>query len=340
MDTAAESQEALVRAICERYKVGEHYVRAYLRQMFEEGKAVYPTLQEILCLPPPQSVWFEYWMNTNQRAEQSWHAIDPLLPVGARRYLDIGCGVGGSLLAAHRRGLEVHGIEIDPERIELGEANCCDAGLQGVIQPADILDEELVDQLGCFDVITLMSVIEHVLDVSLTLKHVTRLLNPGGILFMEIPNRECPSFVAADPHFSLFGITLLERTEAMAYQKIFFNTEYDVGDYFPLEFYIDQLEKAGCQTRLQLKSSTALGRLMLAPLLLARLERGYVRYRQRTHPRLDTNLASSICLRFECYLKGLFRNLLDRPWRLTDPQALVVRHLLSVWVVVAQKKRN
>ena len=340
MDDITNPPEALIQSICAHYEVGEHYAQAYVRQWMGETQGPYPALDDILKLPPPWSVWFDYWMNTNRRAEQSWQEIEPLLPKGARRYLDIGCGVGGSLLAAHRRGLEVAGIEIDPARIELGEANCLDAGLQGVIQTADILDKELADRLGRFDVITLMSVIEHVLDVPRTLENVARLLNPGGILFMEIPNRESMSFVGADPHFSLFGITLLERDEAIAYQHTFFETEYDVGDYFPLDFYQEHLEKAGCETRLMLKRWMAFSRLMISPLMLIRLGLAYWHYVRKTYPRLEPGLAIAIRKRYGRYLRKLAKSLVHRPWRLTDPRAVVVQHLLNVWVVIAVKIRG
>ncbi|OGO72596.1 MAG: hypothetical protein A2Z49_01510 [Chloroflexi bacterium RBG_19FT_COMBO_56_12] len=332
----ADPPEELIQAICNRYGVGVNYARAYMWQWQGDTPGPCPMLAEILRLPPPGSVWFEYWMNTNRRAEQSWQEIVPWLPQGAQRYLDIGCGVGGSLLAAHRRGLDVRGIEIDPLRIALGEANCLDAGLQGCIQRADVLDETLVERLGRFDVVTLMSVIEHVLDVPKTLENVTRLLNPGGILFMEIPNRECLSFVGADPHFSLFGITLLERAEAMAYQRVFFNTEYDVGDYYPLSFYRQHLERAGCETRLLLPRRFALLRLALAPLLLGRLGLRYMRYQGQTRLKLEAGLTETIQMKSAGYLREFVGNLLDRPWRLLDPDAVVVRHLLNVWVVVAR----
>jgi 2-polyprenyl-3-methyl-5-hydroxy-6-metoxy-1,4-benzoquinol methylase len=338
LGNVADPPEQLVQALQDRYGVGENFVRAYLRQGQADKPGTYPSLEELQRMQPPYSVWFEYSMTTNRRAEQSWQEIAPWLPPNARRYLDIGCGTGGCLVAAHRRGLEVRGIEIDPSRIALGEANCLDVGLQGCIQQADILDEAQVSQLGKFDVITMLSVLEHVLDVPKTLENVTRMLNPGGILFMEIPNRECLSFVGADPHYNLFGITLLEPVDAMAYQKIFITTEYEVGDYYPLSFYLQRLERAGCENHLLLTQRYALQRLVLSPLLFGRLGLRYIRYLRRTLPKLDSDLAATIKVKSWDYLKGFVKNLFDRPWRTLDHDRLVVRHLLNVWVVVARKR--
>ena len=334
----ADPPEELIQTIRDRYGVGENFARAYMRHWQREKPGPYASLEDILQLPPPWPVWFEYSMNTNRRAEQSWLEIAPWLPQNAHRYLDIGCGVGGCLVAAHRRGLEVRGIEIDPTHIALAEANLLDAGLQGCIQQADILDEAQTMQLGKFDVITMLSVIEHVMDVPKTLENVTRLLNPGGILFMEIPNRECLSFVGADPHYNLFGITLLERAQAMAYQRLFVATEYEVGDYYPLSFYLARLEQAGCETRLLLSPKYALQRLVLAPLLLGRLGLRYARYLRQTLPKLDQKLAETIRIKSRDYLRGFGKNLFNNPWQLLDHDGIVVRHLLNVWVIVARNR--
>lgn len=335
---AADSPEELIQAIQDKYGVGVNFARAYMKHWQKDKPGSYLRLDDIFRLPPPWPVWFEYSMNTNRRGEQSWQEIASWLPKAARRYLDIGCGVGGCLVAAHKRGLEVSGIEVDPTHIALAEANLQDAGLQNCIQQVDILDMGQVGQLEKFDVITMLSVIEHVMDVPKALENVTSLLNPGGILFMEIPNRECLSFVGADPHYNLFGITLLDRAEAMTYQRIFVSTDYEVGDYYPLSFYLERLSRENCETRLLLSHKYALLRLVLMPLLLGRLGLRFTRYLRRTRPKLEKNLADMIRVKSADYIRGLGRNLLNRPWRLLDHEAIVVRHLLNVWVIVARKR--
>ncbi|HET7325653.1 MAG TPA: class I SAM-dependent methyltransferase [Nocardioidaceae bacterium] len=47
--------------------------------------------------------------------------------------LDLGCGVGGDLVAAGARGIAVTGVEIDPLRAELARANLAALGLPGTV---------------------------------------------------------------------------------------------------------------------------------------------------------------------------------------------------------------
>jgi SAM-dependent methyltransferase len=48
--------------------------------------------------------------------------------------------------------------------------------------------EDLVDEPGGYDVITLSHVIEHVHDPSALLRAIYRMLRPGGLLWLETPN--------------------------------------------------------------------------------------------------------------------------------------------------------
>lgn len=51
--------------------------------------------------------------------------------------LDVGCGIGGDLLAFARAGLTVAGIDSDPLRVEVARANLAVLGLGGAVQRAE-----------------------------------------------------------------------------------------------------------------------------------------------------------------------------------------------------------
>jgi SAM-dependent methyltransferase len=51
--------------------------------------------------------------------------------------LDIGCGIGGDLLAMARTGLTVAGVDRDPVRVEVARANLSALGLGGAVQVAE-----------------------------------------------------------------------------------------------------------------------------------------------------------------------------------------------------------
>ncbi len=55
----------------------------------------------------------------------------------ARTLIDLGCGIGGDLIAAARAGLVCAGVDIDPVRVAVAEANLAALGLPGALQVAD-----------------------------------------------------------------------------------------------------------------------------------------------------------------------------------------------------------
>ena len=54
--------------------------------------------------------------------------------------------------------------------------------------PLAISFEEFSDENGPFDLIIMSQVLEHVLDIDLWVEKAARLLNPGGVLAVAVPN--------------------------------------------------------------------------------------------------------------------------------------------------------
>jgi SAM-dependent methyltransferase len=63
------------------------------------------------------------------RAGVAAHRAARYVRAGAGRVLDLGCGVGGDLLALARAGLTVHGVDRDPLTVEVARANAEELGL-------------------------------------------------------------------------------------------------------------------------------------------------------------------------------------------------------------------
>lgn len=66
------------------------------------------------------------------------HRAARLVAASARTLVDLGCGIGGDLLAASRAGLTCAGVDLDPVRIAVAEANLAALGLPGAVQVADV----------------------------------------------------------------------------------------------------------------------------------------------------------------------------------------------------------
>lgn len=109
--------------------------------------------------------------------------VEALIPMEARRILDIGCGEG--ILGARllRKGLEeVVGVEVDPSVAKRAEKN-----LSRVIC-GDIEDIDLPFEDGYFDCIVLADVLEHLKDPLSVLIKIRDLLKDSGLLVISIPN--------------------------------------------------------------------------------------------------------------------------------------------------------
>jgi 2-polyprenyl-3-methyl-5-hydroxy-6-metoxy-1,4-benzoquinol methylase len=111
------------------------------------------------------------------------------------RYLDVGCSTGFVVEAARDRGWEAIGLDLNPSAIEYGRSRGLD------VRAVAIEDAGLAP--ASFDAVSLFDVLEHLLDPIRTLRACVRLLSPGGILFLYVPNYDSASrlLMGKDAHF-------------------------------------------------------------------------------------------------------------------------------------------
>jgi 2-polyprenyl-3-methyl-5-hydroxy-6-metoxy-1,4-benzoquinol methylase len=106
-----------------------------------------------------------------------------LVPMSARRILDVGCGAGALGLALKQRGpCHVTGIEYVPE-VAARAATVLDTAIAG-----DAFNELAALPLAHFDAIVMADVLEHVDDSDRLLGLARERLAPGGRLILSIPN--------------------------------------------------------------------------------------------------------------------------------------------------------
>lgn len=84
-------------------------------------------------------------LEQSTRGSVSRHRASRLADTGSTRIVDLGCGIGGDLIAFAKAGMSVRGIELDPVRAAIAQANLDALGLSGTIECADATEATIGD---------------------------------------------------------------------------------------------------------------------------------------------------------------------------------------------------
>jgi 2-polyprenyl-3-methyl-5-hydroxy-6-metoxy-1,4-benzoquinol methylase len=98
-----------------------------------------------------------------------------------RKVIDVGCGPGYLLVDLKNRGYECYGIDFNPALVKAARERF---GLNAEVKDLASLREVNAK----FDLALLSHVLEHVEDPAKLLKEIRSVLEPGGILVIEVPN--------------------------------------------------------------------------------------------------------------------------------------------------------
>ncbi len=110
--------------------------------------------------------------------------IERHVPLKDKAILDVGCGLGTYVEKFRGFSEDVHGVDVDEERVAVASASLPN------IQVA--FGEDLPFPDARFDVVFLNEVIEHVEDDRRTIAEAVRVLRPGGHVVIYAPNRWFP----------------------------------------------------------------------------------------------------------------------------------------------------
>ena len=118
--------------------------------------------------------------------DRHWGA-DPesLKPLAGKRALDVGCGAGLLAEPLARLGAEVTGVDAAAETVAAARGHAAGAGLAIDYRQGELAGMEL----GTFDLVTAMEVIEHVADKNAFVAQLAAHLAPDGLLVISTPNR-------------------------------------------------------------------------------------------------------------------------------------------------------
>lgn len=130
------------------------------------------------------------------------HTINPLrtkfitdgLDLSGRKVLDVGCGGGILSEALAKCGAHVTGIDLSKDSIEAAKIHATQQGLD-IDYRYENIEETASKHAGEFDAITCMEMLEHVPEPGKIIAACSKLLKPGGHVFISTINRTPKAFL-------------------------------------------------------------------------------------------------------------------------------------------------
>jgi len=110
-------------------------------------------------------------------------------PLAGKSALDIGCGAGLLCEPLARLGADVTGVDAAIDNVAAASAHAQGAGLDIRYMAGEVASLDI----GTFDLVTSLEVVEHVADKAAFLKDVAERLADDGLLVLSTPNRTAAS---------------------------------------------------------------------------------------------------------------------------------------------------
>lgn len=135
--------------------------------------------------------------------------------------LDVGCGTGGLVVAAARRGADVTGVDLALRWLVVARRRCQDEGVEARLVAAD--GALLPFRGASFDRTYSLATVEHAADQRGLLQSCLLSVRPGGYAHLVVANRFS---LAPEPVTGLLGVGCLPRRLAVPYVRRRRRTRY------------------------------------------------------------------------------------------------------------------
>ncbi|MEM6828077.1 MAG: bifunctional 2-polyprenyl-6-hydroxyphenol methylase/3-demethylubiquinol 3-O-methyltransferase UbiG [Pseudomonadota bacterium] len=150
-------------------------------------------------------------------------------PLAGKAALDIGCGAGLLCEPMARLGADVTGVDASAENVSVAAAHAEGTGLDIRYMAGEVASLDI----GTFDLVTCVEVIEHVADRRAFLADVAARLAPDGLLVMSTPNRTAAS-----------RVLLVGAAEAVGYVP---RGTHNWSDFITPDEFADLLQESGLE---------------------------------------------------------------------------------------------
>jgi 2-polyprenyl-3-methyl-5-hydroxy-6-metoxy-1,4-benzoquinol methylase len=144
----------------------------------------YPDDYDLYAAPPGGRAARLAQLNLRYAMAKRCRLVERHAP-GRGRVLDVGCATGLFLDAMRRRGWQAQGVEL----VEYAAAQARERrGLD--VRTGDLAQARYPD--AQFDAVTMWDVLEHVPDPLSELREIRRILKPGGVVVLRVPDVSSP----------------------------------------------------------------------------------------------------------------------------------------------------
>lgn len=141
-----------------------------------------------------------------------------LFSVDGKKILDVGCGIGGFVIAFRLKGAEAIGFDDDVSAIDVCKLRAKCYNFDNCFFVGSATDVPFPDKF--FDLVTATSVLEHVRNPEGVIKEMVRV---SKNIYITIPNPLCPR----EGHYKIFWIPYMPKTVGKLYLRLRgFNPEF------------------------------------------------------------------------------------------------------------------